>query len=89
MNIIEKYKKINNSYDKIAIDRVGINAGFFSEYSSMIDVFLYCLEHQICFKLYSKNANFGYESGWTDYFKPFCEEVGDEFHQYCNFHSRP
>lgn len=85
---VENYKNINNSFDKVAICHVGIDAGFFSEYSSMVEMMMYCLEHRIQFKLYSKDANFGYKNGWADYFEPFCEEVTDTFHHYCNFHSR-
>lgn len=33
----------------------------------MILVMLYCLQHKIQFKLYSRDANFGYEKGWTDF----------------------
>lgn len=77
----------NSSFKKIAICHVGIDAGFFCEYSYMLEIMLYCLEHQIQFKLYSKDANFGYDKGWTDYFEPFCVEVIDSFHHFCNFHS--
>lgn len=82
------YKKINTQFRKILIFHLGIDAGFFSEYGSMINMIIYCLEHQIQFKLYSKDANFGYKDGWRDYFEPFCDEVNDKFHHYCNFHSR-
>ena len=65
----------NYSFKKVAICHIGIDAGFFCEYSYMLEIMLYCLEHQIQFKLYSKDANFGYEKGWRDYFEPFCVEV--------------
>ena len=77
----------NYSFKKVAICHIGIDAGFFCEYSYMLEIMLYCLEHQIQFKLYSKDANFGYEKGWRDYFEPFCVEVTDSFHHFCNFHS--
>lgn len=85
---LAQYTEINNSFKKTAICRLGIDAGFFSEYRSMVDVLLYCLEHQIRFKSYSKTANYGYKNGWTDYFEPFCEEVDDTFHTFCNYHTR-
>jgi hypothetical protein len=46
---------------------------------------LYCLRHQIQFILFSKDANFGYRNGWTDYFLPFCDENTDDFHSKYNF----
>ena len=86
--LVDKYKRINASYQKTCVFHVGIDAGFFSEYIEMIEVMMYCLENRIKFKLYSADANFGYEKGWTDYFKPFCEEVTESFHHRYNFHSR-
>jgi hypothetical protein len=79
-NNLENYTKLNNSFKKKLVFRIGINSGFFSEYNNMILAMLYCLENKIKFTLYSKNANFGYKNGWTDYFLPFCEENDDEFH---------
>ncbi|GHT75978.1 hypothetical protein FACS189413_00520 [Bacteroidia bacterium] len=46
----------------------------------MILAMLYCLDNKIKFVLYSKDANFGYDKGWTDYFLPFCEEETGHFH---------
>ena len=57
------------------IFHLGIDAGFFTEYTYMLHAMLYCLQHKIQFKLYSDDANFGWEKGWTDCFVPFCEEV--------------
>ncbi|MDR3061729.1 MAG: hypothetical protein LBU57_06410 [Dysgonamonadaceae bacterium] len=37
------------------------------------------------FVLYSKDANFGYDKGWTDYFLPFTEEEENRFHSRYNF----
>lgn len=84
-----KYKKLNDSFDTVMIYRVGIDAGFFTEYAKMIRAMLYCLQHRIKFKLYSKHANFAYQNGWTDYFMPFTEEVDDDFHQTYNKHRTP
>lgn len=55
------------------IFHLGIDAGFFTEYTYMLHAMLYCLQHKIQFKLYSDDANFGWEKGWTDCFVPFCE----------------
>ncbi|KAA6345329.1 hypothetical protein EZS27_007099 [termite gut metagenome] len=81
MDLLEKYKQLNNSFTKKKlIFHVGQYCGFFSEYRYMIWAMLYCLEHKIRFVLYSKDANFGYDKGWTDYFLPFCEEETDDWH---------
>lgn len=58
------------------IYHLGVDAGFFSEYRSMIDAMVFCRRKGIRFTLYSKDANFAFEKGWTDYFEPFCEENG-------------
>lgn len=79
--LLTNYTKLNNSFNKrTLIYRLGFRYGFFSEYNNMILAMLYCLENKIRFVLYSKNANFGYEKGWTDYFLPFCEENINDFH---------
>lgn len=85
---VESWNRLNSTFDKTCVYRLGIDAGFFSEYRGMVDVLLYCLENRIKFKLCSKWANFGYSKGWTDYFEPFCEEVDDRFHLCCNTHWR-
>lgn len=71
----EAYRKKNESFRKQVVFRIGINAGFFSEYNNMILSMLYCLNHQIRFKLCSKNANFDPVNGWEGFFEPFCEEA--------------
>ena len=45
----------------------------------MIFAIAYTEINNINFKLFSKNANFSIENGWTDYFLPFCDEVEDDF----------
>jgi hypothetical protein len=49
---------------------------------------IYCLRNKIKFVLFSKDANFGYDKGWTDYFLPFVEEEEDTFHARYNFRYR-
>ena len=71
------------------IFHLGIDAGFFTEYTYMLHAMLYCLQHKIQFKLYSDDANFGWEKGWTDCFVPFCEEVHEAFHHTYNTHRLP
>ena len=73
--MVKKYIQLNNSFrKKKLIFRLGVLAGFFSEYNNMILAMLYCLKHKIRFVLYSKDATFRYKKGWTDYFIPFCDE---------------
>lgn len=84
--IVEKYVELNNSFKKTLVFHLGIDAGFFSEYNSMIYMILYCLENKIQFKLYSDDANFAYKDGWQDYFEPFCDEVHEKFHSRYNMH---
>lgn len=69
-----RYVSINKSFNRKMVFHLGCEAGFFSEYNNMILAMLYCLDHKIQFTLYSKDANFGHEKGWEDYFEPFCEE---------------
>lgn len=78
------YKRINENFKPVLIFHVGESSGFFSEFNCMILAMLYCLQHGIQFKLYSKDANFCYDKGWTDYFEPFCEEVNSRWHHWIN-----
>lgn len=82
--LINKYTKLNNSFKKTFVFHIGFDAGFFSEYNNMIFAMLYCLENQIKFTLYSRDANFKYKNGWEDYFEPFCEERTENFHHKYN-----
>lgn len=86
MDVVEKYKKLNDSFEKCCVFHVGIDAGFFSEFLYLVFTILYCLENKIKLKLYSKDANFGYRNGWTDYFLPFVEEVDESYHSLFNRH---
>lgn len=88
-DITERYRKLNESYQKKLIFRTGIDAGFFAEYTYMLNAMLYCLVNKIQFKLYSADANYGFSKGWTDYFLPFCEEVDDTFLKKWNRHAIP
>jgi len=86
---IEQYKELNNSYHKKMIFHLGYNAGFFTEYTYMVNAMLDCLDKHICFKLYSDDANFGTGKGWSEFFLPFCEESHEKFHHWFNFHRVP
>lgn len=83
------YRKINESFCRRMVCRIGIDCGFFVEMNYMINAMLYCLAHNIRFQLYSDDANFGTGIGWREYFMPFCEEVHESFHKKYNFHNPP
>jgi hypothetical protein len=84
-HLIDEYDRLNSSFKKTLVFHLGVDAGFFSEYNNMILAMLYCLENKIRFVLYSRDANFGYDKGWTDYFMPFCEEESGQFHAKYNY----
>ena len=68
---------------------LGIDAGFFTEYTYMLHAMLFALRRGRRFCLYSADANFGVARGWTDYFLPFCQEVSEPFHSRYNRHAIP
>ena len=73
MDTVNTYRAVNESFKKKLAFRIGIDAGFFSEYNNMILAMVYCLMHRIRFSLYSEHAWFN-EKGWTEFFMPFCPE---------------
>ena len=88
-DLATRYHLLNSSFKKTMIYHIGIDAGFFTEYTYMLHAMLYCLQHKIQFKLYSDDANFGWEKGWEDCFAPFCEQVHEPFHHTYNTHRLP
>lgn len=88
-DLATKYRLLNSSFKKTMVYHIGIDAGFFTEYTYMLHAMLYCLQHKIQFKLYSDDANFGWEKGWEDCFAPFCEQVHEPFHHTYNTHRLP
>lgn len=66
----EDYQKINRSFKRQCVYRIGNEAGFFSEINNMLIAMVYCLEHKLQFRLYSSNSNFGNDI-WKDYFLAF------------------
>ncbi|MVN22235.1 O-fucosyltransferase family protein [Mucilaginibacter arboris] len=77
---IENYNKLNNSFQKTLVFRVGIQAGLYSEINHMFLAILFCLKNNIKFVLSSRDNNFSYDKGWEDYFLPFCEESYSKVH---------
>lgn len=47
MNDVNNYIRLNNSFDKSVIFRLGISGGFFSEYNNMLVCMLYCMQHKL------------------------------------------
>ena len=82
--LISKYRKLNDSFTKTMVYHIGIDAGFFAEYTYMLNAMLYWLENHIRFTLYSKDANFAFQEGWRDFFQLFCEEKNESFHHLFN-----
>jgi len=86
---LSSYRKVNESFSRKMVCRIGIDCGFFTEMNYMVNAMLYCLDHRVKFLLYSEDANFATGVGWTEYFQPFCEEVHERFHRKYNFHKMP
>ncbi len=78
---VDAYQLLNKSFRKEVVYKIGMSAGFFSEYNSMILSMLYSLEHKIRFKLCSGPTNF-HPEGWNGFFLPFCEQVEDSSGHY-------
>jgi hypothetical protein len=85
MDLLDRYRRLNEGFPKRFYFHLGVNAGFFSEFNNMLIAMLYCLEHEIQFVLYSADANFRTDRGWRDFFEPFCPETEDEFHHANNY----
>lgn len=83
----DRYIALNRSFRPTLVYHVGIDTGFFTELSSLVHAALFCAERHLQLKLYSDDANFRAERGWTDYFEPFCEEVHEPFHARLNHYS--
>ena len=81
---IHDYQKINESFSPILVYHLGQRSGFFSEYLTMLQAILYCLQTGIQFQLYSKDANFAISDGWSDIFEPFCQEQTSPLHRFLN-----
>jgi Alpha-(1,6)-fucosyltransferase N- and catalytic domains len=84
-----QYNHINKSFKRKVVFRIGLAAGFFSEYNNMIFAMAWCLRNNYQFQLFSSEANFGFDKGWADYFIPFCTEVSNKFHLRYNHRPYP
>ncbi|WP_288880198.1 hypothetical protein [Pedobacter panaciterrae] len=90
--LLEDYKKINSSFKRHCVYRIGNEAGFFSEINNMLMAMVFCLENKLQFRLYSANSNFG-EDIWKDYLIPFTKHSTSKSHALFNerpyIHKRP
>lgn len=86
--LLKKYRAINESFPKKLVFRLGIEAGFFSEYNNMVLAMAYCLQHRIRFTLYSENAWFSHR-GWIEFFEPFCDQETSRHHLLLNHREIP
>jgi hypothetical protein len=81
---LSRYKRMNGSFKKKMVFRIGVDSGFFSEYTNMVLAMAYCLKYQIRFTIFSKHAVFALKNGLTDFFLPFVEEDDRNFHLHYN-----
>ena len=79
MDIVEKYKQLNENFNRKLIHHFGTGNGFYSELNSLLFSTLFCLQNRIRLELYSKDAPFTFGHGWTEFFKPFCPEFHNDF----------
>lgn len=82
----DRYGLMNLALQHPLVYRVGIDAGFFAEYTAMLNAMIYAMDHHWQFRLYGRSANFGYAAGWNDYFLPFCPEDTRTFHSKWNLY---
>jgi len=88
-SFLKTYLTVNNSYRKKLAFRIGIDAGFFSEYNNMIFTLHYSLVNNIEFLLNSNSANFSFNRGWEDYFMPFANGSKFILNKYYNIRLAP
>lgn len=84
---LKEYSQLNQSFEKVLVFHFGSRAGFFSEYNTMLQAMIYCLQHRIRFEMYSADANCSIKRGWCDFFEPFCKERTSPLHYAFNTRS--
>lgn len=90
MDFNDKYSRVNNSFRRKCIFRIGVSEGFFSELNNMIFALLYCMENKTQFILTDAGANFASWSQipYEEYFTPFCKINRDKIHKRFNVRDR-
>ena len=74
----EKWRKLNASFKKKLVYRLGDSAGLFSEINNMFFAMVWALDNKVRFELCSQRSNLG-DEGWNDFFEPFTGEKCSEF----------
>lgn len=77
--LIEKYRQLNEGYQRKLIHHFGTGNGFYSELNSLLFSTLFCLQNKLRLELYSKDTTFTFGNGWTEYFEPFCPEFKNDY----------
>ena len=79
MDNLEKYKQLNESFQRKLIHHFGTGNGFYSELNSLLFSTLFCLQNKLRLELYSRDAAFTFGNGWNEYFDSFCPEYKNDF----------
>ena len=74
----EKWRKLNVSFKKKLVYRLGDSAGLFSEINNMFFAMVWALDNKVRFELCSQRSNLG-DEGWNGFFEPFTGEKCSEF----------
>lgn len=74
----EKWRKLNASFKKKLVYRLGDSAGLFSEINNMFFAMVWALDNKVRFELCSQRSNLG-DEGWNGFFEPFTGEKCSEF----------
>ena len=86
---LSQYNRLNSSFRKRFVYRLGGSTGFFSEYNNMVLAIHYCLINHLQFVLESEGANFSTGVGWNEFFRPFCKEIKNKWLRRFNFRTKP
>lgn len=79
MDNIEKYRQLNESFQRRLIHHFGTGNGFYSELNSLLFSTLFCLQNKLRLEVYSKDAPFTFGNGWNEYFESFCPDFKNDF----------
>ena len=79
MDNIEKYRQLNESFQRRLIHHFGTGNGFYSELNSLLFSTLFCLQNKLRLEIYSKDAPFTFGNGWNEYFESFCPDFKNDF----------
>lgn len=74
----EKWRKLNASFKKKLVYRLGDSAGLFSEINNMFFAMVWALDNKVRFELCSQRSNLG-DEGWNGFFEPFTGEKCSAF----------